>query len=213
MTELIILRGAPGSGKSTAARGFIGYSHYETDQFFVRDGHYNFDRSLLKSAHAWCLSSVIAEMERGNKVVVSNTFTKLWEMEPYIDAAQAHGYSVRVFRCRGQWDSIHNVPFETVQRMRENYEPYDGELEYHAHADREDDAHVHRYDQSHVVGRRCDSAGYPQGSDVDEPSSPQDRGDGVSRDGVGAARQAQPEQLEVRQPVQASSASGRRQER
>lgn len=39
MPVLILLRGAPGSGKSTAASKLWGFAHYETDQYFMHDGY------------------------------------------------------------------------------------------------------------------------------------------------------------------------------
>jgi len=41
MPVLILLRGAPGSGKSTAASKLWGFAHYETDQYFMHDGYYS----------------------------------------------------------------------------------------------------------------------------------------------------------------------------
>lgn len=46
MTQKIILvRGLPGSGKSTVAHYFVGFDffHYETDQFWMVDGEYKCD--------------------------------------------------------------------------------------------------------------------------------------------------------------------------
>jgi adenylate kinase family enzyme len=52
---IYIVRGCPGSGKSTFAKT-LGGIHIEADQYFVdADGNYNFDGSKIKNAHAWCL--------------------------------------------------------------------------------------------------------------------------------------------------------------
>jgi adenylate kinase family enzyme len=47
---IYLVRGIPGSGKSTFAKS-LGGTHFETDQFFMVDGKYNFDGSKLKEAH------------------------------------------------------------------------------------------------------------------------------------------------------------------
>ena len=37
--ELVLVRGLPGSGKSTYARS-LGYPNFEADMFFIKDGKY-----------------------------------------------------------------------------------------------------------------------------------------------------------------------------
>ena len=39
---LYIVRGIPGSGKSTFAKS-LGGTHFEADMFFMKDGEYKFD--------------------------------------------------------------------------------------------------------------------------------------------------------------------------
>ena len=51
--ELILVRGIPGSGKSTFAKS-LGGTHFETDKFFMVDGEYKFDGTKIKEAHKWC---------------------------------------------------------------------------------------------------------------------------------------------------------------
>lgn len=48
--ELLLIRGLPGSGKSTMAKEYAkaGYVHCEADQFFEIDGQYRFDASKLR---------------------------------------------------------------------------------------------------------------------------------------------------------------------
>ena len=65
MQELIIIRGIPGSGKTTMAKSYQGYSHYEADMFFMKDGVYNFDRAKIKNAHNW--SDTLLGLKPGDK--------------------------------------------------------------------------------------------------------------------------------------------------
>lgn len=77
--QLILVRGLPGSGKSTHARVIANEifrcARIEADMYFVKDGEYLFDASKLGEAHKWCLDNTRELLSDGVSVVVSNTFT------------------------------------------------------------------------------------------------------------------------------------------
>ena len=122
---LYIVRGIPGSGKSTFAKT-LGGIHIEADQYFVdADGNYNFDGSKIKNAHAWCLDEVKTDMAVAReKIAVSNTFTQEWEMEPYFELAKEFGYKVFsvVVENRHGGTNVHNVPEDKLEQMKNRFE-------------------------------------------------------------------------------------------
>lgn len=118
--RLIILRGIPGSGKTTYAKTLGIPDHYEADHWFENNGGYN--REKIKQAHAWCQSQAISAMKAGRDVVVSNTFCRVWEMNPYLDAAKQTGHEITVKVMTGRWKNIHDVPDEIVAQMETRFE-------------------------------------------------------------------------------------------
>jgi len=58
------------------------------------------------------------------KIVVSNTFTQEWEMQPYIDMAKDNGYKVFtiVVENRHGGKNEHNVPDEIIDKMKGRFE-------------------------------------------------------------------------------------------
>lgn len=121
---LYIIRGLPGSGKSSLARSLCGQNFHEADQYFMDGGVYKFDPTKLKEAHDWCLDQVRKDLEFGlQRVGVSNTFTQAWEMAPYRALAQELGYSVFVVACENNFGNVHGVPEEAIERMAKRWEP------------------------------------------------------------------------------------------
>lgn len=129
MTELILIRGIPGSGKSTLARTYVekGFKHFESDQYFMVDGEYRFDASKLSLAHHDCFEKTRVALLAGKSVVVSNTFTRLWEMQNYINLAQTYQLPLKVIRCIGKFKNVHGVPDGIVEMMEDRFELYRGE--------------------------------------------------------------------------------------
>lgn len=128
--QLIIIRGAQGSGKTTAAAVWASGDRnrwYETDQYWEdRNGHYDFDATRLAIAHDWCFDMVEAAMENPEveRVVVSNTFATVRSIEPFVRAANRMKIPVRVICMCGKHKNTHDVPEEVVERTRQKMEPY-----------------------------------------------------------------------------------------
>ena len=130
---LYIIRGVPGSGKSTLAHKLTD-NVVEADQYFYDDkGNYNWSADKLNQAHNWCFYTVKKYMEEGrDKIAVANTFVKNKDYKRYVDLAKEFGYKVDIRTCTGNYQNIHNVPDETVERMRSKFQetPLDESVKY-----------------------------------------------------------------------------------
>jgi hypothetical protein len=69
-------------------------------------------------------------LNNGQDVVVSNTFTTIKELDPYISFAQSNDIPYAVFRMNTQYESIHGVPPEVIERMKARFQDFNEELYY-----------------------------------------------------------------------------------
>ena len=132
---LYIVRGLPGSGKSTFAKMLVGEDFLvcEADKYFIdkETGEYNFDSTKIKEAHKFCQDTVESYMKDSlandqfyREIAVSNTFTQEWEMRPYFELAKNYGYKVFsvIVENRHGGTNQHEVPEEVLTKMRERFE-------------------------------------------------------------------------------------------
>lgn len=143
--RMAILRGLPGSGKSTKAerlRNLVGpegcYNAIiaSADSYFIRpDGAYGFQASELEKAHQWSQLQAEQACRTGKHVIVDNTNMQLWEFDPYLELAQKYGYEVTVEQVGGLTDEClasyharqtHGVSLDAMKRMRDRWQEYKG---------------------------------------------------------------------------------------
>lgn len=121
--KLILIRGLPGSGKSTFANLLLSSNAvdhlFETDQFFIKDGIYSWNGDQIVEAHEWCLAETKKALLMKNSVAVCNTFTRERELRPYIDFAKYNNipYTSIIIENRHGNKSIHGVPERTMDAM------------------------------------------------------------------------------------------------
>ncbi|XP_067932550.1 2',3'-cyclic-nucleotide 3'-phosphodiesterase-like [Watersipora subatra] len=135
---LILMRGVPGSGKSTIVQHLMHRLKTDAvcsaDQYFMRDGKYNFDRSKLREAHNGCQQKAQQLCEQQSRVVIiDNTQVKTWETKAYIQLAKTYGYVVIMLVPLAQHTASpqtlaqrnsHGVDAETIQQKLHMFEEY-----------------------------------------------------------------------------------------
>jgi predicted kinase len=133
MKKLYIVRGLPGSGKSTFAEALVGHDFLvcEADKYFIIDGEYKFDGTKIKQAHEWCKNRVETYMKDSlvndqfyREIAVSNTFTQEWEMESYYKLAEQYGYMVFSIIVENRHGGVnqHGVPMDKLEQMKNRFE-------------------------------------------------------------------------------------------
>lgn len=119
--KLIILRGLPGSGKSTLQkRDYPDAVVASADQFFMVDGEYRFNPARLPEAHGTCCRTVIGALQvESPLIVVDNTAISVVEIAPYVLLAQAYGYDAEIITlccdpAVAAARNLHGVPVSVI---------------------------------------------------------------------------------------------------
>lgn len=129
--KVIIMRGVPGSGKSTwAANLAIKYDAVicSADHFFVNEkGEYKWDPKKLDAAHEACKRKAEKMLASGKSVVIDNTNIKKRMYRAYIYLADLFNAEVILAERRVDFrvaakHGKHNVPFRQVEKMHLGFE-------------------------------------------------------------------------------------------
>jgi predicted kinase len=123
--DCVVLRGLPGSGKSTFAKRLVssyGFLALEADDHFYVNGQYKFDPARAADAHALVARDALTHLQAGQRVVIANTHVRLWEMGAVVGAATLASKTFCFVECVGTFANVHAVPEAVIEGMRERWE-------------------------------------------------------------------------------------------
>lgn len=151
MSKMIIVRGLPGSGKSSLAytlwcRFENAYLNYRgkkavilsTDEVVTASDVYLWSPRTIAASHKMNQEKCRTACERGLNVIVDNTNITLKEMQPYIDIAEEFNYEFKIKEPDTWWRynieechrrNGHDVPLEVVQNMSHRWQHTDKIME------------------------------------------------------------------------------------
>jgi predicted kinase len=132
MKTVIILRGLPGSGKSTVAKFFEPCTVISMDKFWTRGGRdYKFDYAQLEEAIKWThqrfMTRLTDEEIPAETIVVDNVSYGRAHYQFFLSEAKARGHVVHVVHIERPLDelnNVHRVPDEQIARMAAKWEPH-----------------------------------------------------------------------------------------
>ena len=134
---LVLMKGLPGSGKSTLSRELAQANQssviLSTDEYFMdENNNYRFNALLLGAAHTWNQNRCREHMQAAYQlIIIDNTNVVSKEARPYVDMAKQYGYTIKVVEPNTWWAkdvdecvkrNTHNVPRESISRMAARYQ-------------------------------------------------------------------------------------------
>lgn len=122
---LYVMRGFPGSGKSTWIRRHAPTAlAFSADDYFTgSDGSYKWDPEELGSAHAWAVAGLRIAMRLGiTPLALDNCNLLPSEAMAGINSARDNGYRIVLVNMTTPWDisnarNVHGVPFQAGERL------------------------------------------------------------------------------------------------
>lgn len=131
MSNLILIRGLPGAGKSYLAnKWYPEYLHYDVDHLFEDvNGQYRFDAQLMKKALDFVFCMADFAVTRKENVVVSHTFLTVTEIYRFLRLADRKDVVWTVIDVARQGNhfsqSTHNIPASVYIHMQNKWESFD----------------------------------------------------------------------------------------
>lgn len=122
LPRLVIIRGLPGSGKSTMAKQLseeLGYIHVEPDMWHVDSaGVYRWTKEEAPAAYQWARDTASCFLNGGKRVVFTEVLCRLLALRRLRTLCSDPRDTCTIIASGGT-GSIHHVPEDTLQTMQD----------------------------------------------------------------------------------------------
>ena len=132
--QMIIMRGLPGSGKSTIAYQIVAHGGEvcSSDHYMYEGDEYVYRPEKLAETHRHCQNAALEACRQGiSPVVIDNCNATKRDMNPYLEIARRFGYEVSYRQPETAWArdpaecakrNSHNVPEKAIQKVFARWE-------------------------------------------------------------------------------------------
>lgn len=130
VVRFLLIRGCPGSGKSTVASKLAakyGVKHFENDAYLMHRDKYVWTPEAAKDAAKQCFEDAMSALRSGKDTIVSNVFVTRKSIDRYVHAAKQLGCEVQVWRMTNDFGNVHDVPTNVLASMKAGFQDYPGE--------------------------------------------------------------------------------------
>jgi len=123
--ELFIIRGLPGSGKTTLANSILGTGagiiHSSDDFFTSKKNVFHFDKLKLNEALKFNQKQCEESCSKGIlRIIVDDNHVKRWSVKPIIETGKKYNYKIIIREPETTWWKTRNVN-EMAKRSKHNY--------------------------------------------------------------------------------------------
>ena len=130
VVRFLLIRGLPGSSKSTVASKLAAkycVKHIENDSYLMHGDKYVWTPEAAKDAAKRCFEDAMSALRSGKDVIVSNVFVTRKSIDRYVRAAKQLGCEVQVWRMTNDFGNVHDVPTNVLASMKDGFQDYPGE--------------------------------------------------------------------------------------
>lgn len=136
-SKIVIMRGLPGSGKSTLVNELKGINLIiSADEFRMQNGKYVYVDEESKRVHNCCLLKFVEALRQDvnvpdracwDHVIIDNTNIRLWEIAPYYRLAEAFDCEVEIVWIQACPEvcarrGVHGVSLDKTVTMSRNFD-------------------------------------------------------------------------------------------